>query len=449
MDDKISEQLTASERTTSTFSLFIIWVAATTSISSIPIAAIIIKTFPNVPLLYIYGFNFLSYIILGLLSLPGFWYGIPMMKYSDFLFHRFNTFIAFIAWLSQIGWQVVILIFMTYIIVGSIFKGTNFIYLLLALFFATIITYFAPIIGLKYITIIQYASSLMLISGALYIICSYNTSTLALIVNPNKNINYITLLSSFSLIMTDSVLSWTMFSSDYSRHVSTNSTNLKIVISTFLGGGLGSFTALCAGSILVLNNFVSFNQRGISLNSHLFPLPFYVLFIALSIVGLASANSLNIYSSSLNLGIIFKSKKNRLNFALINLILVELISLIILLYLNNFLNDLQWFLGLSVVISAPWTGYIIADLLANKIVLSVKLDLDNYHTSQHDIMYILTSIVLTVIYYVYVRMFFLIVNLELIYLTALIGMIFGALMGAINFGVENIKLTNDKQGMLK
>lgn len=438
MDDKTSATLSYDERNTSSLSLFIIWVAATSSISSIPIAAIMIQTFPNVPLIYIYGFNLLSYVMLGLLSIPGFRFGIPMMKFSESLFGRFNDFIAFATWLTQIGWQIVILIMITYIINGALFKSSGIDWLLISLFLSTLLTYLAPIMGIKFIKMVQYLSSVMLITGALYVILTYQNSIAGLMPRAGSNVNYISLIASFSLIMTDSVLSWTMFASDYSRYVSNTESKSKVLFSAFLGGGLGSFIALCAGSILVINHFITFSMDSINLNSHVLPKLFYLLFVILSILGLASANSLNVYSSSLNMGVIFKAKKSRSNFAIINLAVVEVIAITIILYLNNFLTDLQDFLSFAIFVSAPWTGYMILEVVKNKLY-RISDELINSSRTL-DAYLIAISILFTSTYYFIVKDYYMNNHHILIYFTAIIGCLIGVLLNLFNIKVNSFDI---------
>lgn len=431
MDNAINKQLLNKDRNTTSISLFFVWLAATTSVSSIPIAALIINSFNSVPLVLIYIFGFASYIMLGIISLPGFWYGIPMMVYSGFVFKKINLLLSIINWISQTGWQVIILIMITYLLENLVFSTADLKNALISLLASIILCYIAPILGIKYMSFIQYISSIVLVIASIYVVFFISPSLSEFTGLKNTSFSLLKLFSAFSLMLTCSVFSWTMFASDYSRHLKAKYSSIQSVTSSFIGGGVGSTIALIAGSILYINHFIVFHSNSITLNSSTLPWWFNKLFLLLSILGLAAANYMNIYSASINIGVITKSNKPRILFSFVNLIFVFCIALIYIIFIRSFLEALEQFLGLMVIFVAPWTGYIIVIIIEN---IRNRKELQEYlKDSYANSMLLGLDIVITLCYYLCFSFGNDTKDQYILWTTALVGLVIGIVTSLIMF----------------
>ena len=93
----------ADQRHGSSWGALFIWLAATMTASTIPLGGIMAQAFPGAPFLWVMLAASGCFLLVGIVSIPGFVYGLPTMVVSEHLLGaRVNRVISAANWLSQV-----------------------------------------------------------------------------------------------------------------------------------------------------------------------------------------------------------------------------------------------------------------------------------------------------------------------------------------------------------
>ncbi|MHB1671707.1 MAG: cytosine permease, partial [Acidiferrobacter sp.] len=153
----------ANERQGSTWGTFFIWLAATMTASSIPLGGIMAQMFPNAPFVLVILVASGFFLLVGIVSIPGFVYGLPTMVISERLFGpRVNRAISAANWLSQVGWESVVLVIVIYIVRSLLFPGQatyTLMETLTALAVSLLANFAVPLLGYRAIVVAQKAGA--------------------------------------------------------------------------------------------------------------------------------------------------------------------------------------------------------------------------------------------------------------------------------------------------
>ena len=116
MSDRHSISATTdAERMSSAPRVALIWLAATMTASSLLVGALIAQMFSLASFLSAILIASALFVAVGVIGIPGFLYGIPTMAVSALVFGRpVNKMISLSNWLSQLGWQAVVLVLVVY-----------------------------------------------------------------------------------------------------------------------------------------------------------------------------------------------------------------------------------------------------------------------------------------------------------------------------------------------
>ena len=114
----------AHQREGSSWGTLFIWLAATMTASTIPLGGIMAQAFPGAPFLWVMVAASGFFLLVGIVSIPGFIYGLPTMVVSEHMFGaRVNRAISAANWLSQVGWESVVLVIVIYIVRSLLYPG--------------------------------------------------------------------------------------------------------------------------------------------------------------------------------------------------------------------------------------------------------------------------------------------------------------------------------------
>lgn len=210
------------ERTSTAPKVALMWLAATMTASSLPVGVLITQMFSLASFLWVVLLASLLFIAVGVLSIPGFVYGIQTMAISARVFGKpFNKFISFSNWLSQIGWQVVVLVLVVYIL-RSVLNTYSLVSpeqsLYVALLIAVCADFVVPIIGYGAIISAQTVVALFLALFAIAILILLHGAEALTAVPASGHFNVLQALGGVSLVLMGGAFCWTMFASDCSLY---------------------------------------------------------------------------------------------------------------------------------------------------------------------------------------------------------------------------------------
>lgn len=356
MDQHSLVTIPEDERINSSFSTFINWLSASSSVSIVIIGAIIIRQYENINFFTVALLSSLSFLIIGIISYSGFLTGLPTMGISLRIFGvNFNRVISLINWLSQVGWETISLLMITYDIDALVkWMGFNpYIPLSLTFICAIILAFLVPMLGYEILLKVQSVTLVVMLLYAGYMILSNTRSLFHAIMVP---VNLHDVVSAFSLAIVGGVFSWTMFCADYSRFVKRSSSRFSVIMFPSIGGFIGNFTLLTLSFILCKMGVITINGSGLIYHDHIISGYLFVLLLIFSILSLLIANYLTAYSSAFSVASFMQRDYNRSLLVGIDSFIAITCAYLILYIFNDFESSFVTFLSYAVIAAAPWTG---------------------------------------------------------------------------------------------
>jgi len=356
------------ERTANPLGVGLIWLAATMTASTLPLGALIAELFPDANFILVITLAAFFFITVGIISLPGFQLGIPTMAISAKMFGgKYNKIISISNWLSQVGWQSVVLLLVIFVLQSMIqylHLANGNTALEMAIVLAIIANFTIPIIGYEAIVKAQTGASLIMGLFAFYILWHLNGFSLLWLRSfSGTHISWMQTLAALSLALMGGALSWTMFAADYSRFLNRKNRSTAVILWPSIGGALGGSLILSLAFVLYFSGGVELTKTGLHITVHGLESPIlYVSFCAFAILGLLASNFLNSYSSAFSLAVTIGKDINRKQITAIDASLASVISLYILFISPSFLQAFQTFLDLLIIVAAPWTGIVCAEI---------------------------------------------------------------------------------------
>lgn len=361
----------ADERGGSTWGAFFIWLAATMTASTIPLGGIMAQMFPHAPFLLVILVASGFFLLVGIVSIPGFVYGLPAMVISERLFGaRVNRAIAAANWLSQVGWESVVLVIVIYIVRSLLFPGDT-VYPLMATLTALAVSLLAnfavPLLGYRAIVVAQKAGAGVLM--VLSIIILFHIPLKDSLVPDSAVMSGATLrsaLGALSLGLMGGALSWTMFASDYSRFTRSDASLARVALTPAAGGFLGTFVILLVSVALYQAGGVTFGRDGIAFPRGMFHSEvLYYGFCVFAVLGLLASNFLNAFSSAFSLAVTLRRDLNRRLSTFVDASIGTVVATWILFYAPTFLDVFEVFLSLLIIVAAPWTGVVAVEIVGD------------------------------------------------------------------------------------
>lgn len=359
---------TAAERTSSAPHVALIWLAATMTASSLPVGVLIAQLFPLAPFLWVVLLASTLFAAVGILSIPGFVYGIPTMAVSARVFGKpVNKLISLSNWLSQLGWQAVVLVLVVYIL-RSVFDSYGLVPANSSIYYALVLAilgnFVVPIIGYKAIVTAQTVGALFLALFAIAILVYLHGGQALPMLSAVGLFDGIQTLGGISLALMGGAFSWTMFASDYSRYVRRDTSLTKMALWPSLGGFAGGSLILALAITLYEHGGIQVGPAGLTIMAtRLGTSALYLGFCTFAILGLLASNFLNSYSSAFSLAVVVGKDLDRRKVTVLDALAATLVGIYMLFVAPSFWDSFQTFLDLLIIVAAPWTGVMIMYVL--------------------------------------------------------------------------------------
>ncbi len=371
-DSQALRPVAASERTSTPESAAFIWLAATMSATSIPLGGMIATGFPHTGMTAVVVAAALLFVLVGLISVPGFVFAVPTMVISEALFgKRINRGIAASNWLSQVGWESVVLVIVIYLVrtllFGSLPRYTAG-QTLIAFGLSLAANFAVPLIGYRAIVQAQRASAVLLLALVPLILLHLTPHPQAAAATAPRGLTGF--LGALSLASMGGALSWTTFAADYSRFIRPGGSLRRVVMGPFLGGLVGTCAILFTAVRLSEAGGVDIGRHGITMAASVFYGDTYQAFCAFALLGLLASNFLNAYSSAFSLAVFLQKDLGRRLSTAIDAAVATGLATWMLFFAPSFLDVFQVFLSMIILVAAPWTGivavHVVADLIMRR-----------------------------------------------------------------------------------
>ncbi|MGE0048189.1 MAG: cytosine permease [Acidithiobacillus sp.] len=389
------------ERTASPRGVGLIWLAATMTASTLPLGALIVALFPRANFLWVLFLASLFFVTVGIISLPGFRWGIPTMAISSKLFgEKFNRLISVSNWCSQVGWQAVVLVLVIFVL-RSVLEYLRIAHgpmaLALAILFAVLANFAVPVIGYAAIVRVQSLASLVMGVFAFYILWRLHGFDLLWSRSfASPETSWLQTFAAVSLALMGGALSWTMFASDYSRYLARNSARTAVFFWPALGGAVGGALILSLAIVLSFSGGVNLSSGGLTLAAKGMDSPaLYLAFCGFAILGLLASNFLNSYSSAFSLAVTLGRDLNRKMVTVLDASLATLLAFYVLFVSPSFFDAFQTFLDLLIIVAAPWTGIVCIVVLFRQ---STVIPRNPAASTRWRVMILLLGMLLTIVF---------------------------------------------------
>lgn len=351
-----------SKRHESPWSAFFIWLAGTFNIGLYPIIFMLSGEYTTPQLIFIFIASSSFFIVVAMISIPGFRLGISTIAYSKTIFT--NSIVRAIAsngWITDIGWQTMGLMTLFYIIV-SVIDRLDVMPLrpgaISAIVIGSLLTYSVPFIGHHALALAQKIISIFVVSFSMIIIIyDYHASTFAGHVLNVAHGGFYYTLSGLCVALIAGAISWSPSASDYTRFIKASHSGKSVFLSILFGGVAGNSLLLISGYILYTNGGVSITQSGILIsrniasNSMIYYLA--LLFFGLSLI---ATNFISSYSSTFKASIAINKEVNKSYLLVLDGVVATTLSSIVVINGHSYITSIKDFLSLAQLVVVPWAG---------------------------------------------------------------------------------------------
>lgn len=309
-----------------------------------------------------------SFLFVGLLSIPGVWGGAPMLTLSRAIFGtRGNFGPALVSWISLVGWETILVIAST----GALLELLQ-VFGIQANPVWTVIGIIVLAVAVVAIGYWGHATLVWIQRVATWVFGILTLVIIAFIV-PQTHWSHLLsqppgpwdtgVVTAFVTIMAATGIGWINSGADYARYLPHRSSGRAITLWTVIGGTLPLYVLMMVGVLLA-----SFKTNTLTASDPLTPireaLPSWlaVPYLLTAIGGLLAGAALDIYSSGLNLlamGVHIK----RQYAVLIDGVLMVIGAIYVLLIRNDFQGALTSFLLLLAAGLTVWAAIFLVDMI--------------------------------------------------------------------------------------
>jgi len=309
-----------------------------------------------------------SFIFVGILSIPGVWGGAPMLTLSRAVFGtRGNIGPTLVSWISLVGWETILVITSTYAFLALlrvVGLQTNPFWT-----FISIIVLAAAVVACGY----WGHATLVWIQRAVTWVFGILTVVIIAFLIPQTDWHRLLnqpmgpwdtgLVAAFIIVMAGTGIGWINAGADYARYLPRRSSGTAITFWTTFGGTLPLYVLMIIGVLLASRRAdVLTSADPLSTIQQALPSWLSIPYLLTAIGGLLAGAALDIYSSGLNLlamGIRIKRKYA----VLIDGALMIIGSIYVLLIRNDFQGALTSFLLLLADGLTVWAAIFLIDMI--------------------------------------------------------------------------------------
>lgn len=354
------------KRLESPWSAFFIWLAGTFNIGLYPIIFMLSGEYTTPQLIFIFIVSSSFFIIVALISIPGFKLGIPTIAYSKTIFtSSMVRTIASIVWIADIGWQAMGLMTLFYIILSVIDRldiipsGLD---VISSIMIASLLTYSVPFIGHNALALAQKIISLfvVLISMTIIIYGFHSLLFARHVLDVAHNVahsGFYYTLSGLCVALIAGAISWSPSASDYTRYIKASYSGRSVFFSILFGGAAGNSLLLISGYILYMNGGVSITQGGIVISRNIATNSIIYYFVLLCFgLSLVATNFITSYSSTFQASVAINKEVNKSYLLVLDGIVATALSSIIVINGHSYITSINDFLSLLQLVVVPWAG---------------------------------------------------------------------------------------------
>lgn len=316
----------------------------------------------------------LSFVLVGLLSIPGRDGGAPMLALSRRVFgHRGNLLPTFVSWINLLGWETV-----------AVITGSLGVQALLETVFHAPLDRTTMVVGVILFAGCALAFGLLgqatLVIVQKWIAWVFGLTTgmivLLLLHGVGMGTPIVTthtawlprFLAAVSIIVAGTSISWGNAAADFSRYTKRTASSRSIVMAVTLGAAIPLFLLMVAGILMVQHAplFMTSANPIAAIEAGLPPW-MRVVYLLTVVGGLVAEADLSLYSSGLNLltmGIRIKRYKT----IMVDAIVMISVTVYVLIFQQQWISQLEAFVTLFGVGLAAWEAVFLADML----VLSLR-----------------------------------------------------------------------------
>lgn len=311
----------------------------------------------------------ISFLFVGILSVPGVRGGAPMLTLSRAVFGtRGNIGPTLVSWISLVGWETILVITSTYALLAllRVFGiETNSFWTLVS-----IIVLAAAVVACGYW---GHATLVWLQRAATWIFGILTIVIVAFLI-PQTDWGKIFsappgpwdtgVITAFVVVMAGTGIGWINAGADYARYLPQKSSASAITIWTLLGGTVPLYALMIVGVLLAShnNNVLNYNADPLATIQQALPGWLAVPYLLTAIGGLLAGAALDIYSSGLNL-LAVGVRLRRQYAVLIDGVLMIIGSIYVLLVRNDFQGALYSFLLLLAAGLTVWAAIFLIDMI--------------------------------------------------------------------------------------
>lgn len=351
-----------SKRLESPWSAFFIWLAGTFNIGLYPIIFMLSGEYTTPQLIFIFIVSSSFFIVVALISIPGFKLGIPTIAYSKTIFtNSIIRTIASIGWITDIGWQTMGLMALFYIILSVIDRldiipsGLDAIS---SIIIASLLTYSVPFIGHNALALAQKIISLFVVLISMTIIFSgFHSLIFARHVLNVAHAGFYYTLSGLCVALIAGAISWSPSASDYTRYIKASYSSRSVFFSILFGGAAGNSLLLISGYVLYMNGGVSITQGGIVISRNIATnsIIYYLVLLCFGL-SLVATNFISSYSSTFKASVAINKEVNKSYLLVLDGIVATGLSSIIVINGHSYITSIKDFLSLTQLVVVPWAG---------------------------------------------------------------------------------------------
>ncbi|MDQ2904647.1 MAG: cytosine permease [Chloroflexota bacterium] len=309
-----------------------------------------------------------SFIFVGILSIPGVWGGAPMLTLSRAVFGtRGNIGPTLVSWISLVGWETILVITSTYALLALlrvVGVQTNpfwtFVCILLLAVAVVVCGYWG------HATLIWLQRAATWVFGIL-------TVVIIVFLVPQTDWHKVLsqpmgpwdtgLVTAFIIVMAATGIGWINTGADYARYLPRRSSGRAITLWTTLGGTLPLYVLMIVGVLLASHkSAVLTTADPLSTIQQALPSWLSIPYLLVAIGGLLAGAALDIYSSGLNL-LAMGIRMRRQYAVLIDGVLMVIGAIYVLLIRNDFQGALTSFLLLLADALTVWAAIFLIDMI--------------------------------------------------------------------------------------
>lgn len=362
--------ITETERHGKPFELFWIWFAGNIGILGVVYGGLLVAAKLNLwqSIFVAFFATVVSFILVGILSIPGVRGGAPMLTLSRAIFGpRGNIGPTIISWLSFVGWETTLVVTAAYALLGLfalVHIPSNPFWTVISLVVVAALVVLFGLLGHATLVWIQRAATWLfgILTLVIVVVLIGKTDWAHVLAAPAGPWDT-GLLASFIVIMAGTGIGWINAGSDYTRYFPRKTKSSPIIFWTVFGSTLPLFVLMLVGVLTAsLLPTLPSAANPVQVIEQALPGWMTVPYLITAIGGLIVAADLDIYSSGLNL-LAMGLKAPRYMTVMIDGVLMTAGAIYVTLVAQNFYGPFVSFLVLLADGLLAWAGIFLVDMI--------------------------------------------------------------------------------------